>query len=106
MNLLYLILVVLVSSQFTHALECNILGQCYNSTLLSVVANSGNSKHCHTKCKTMPNCKWLTYDPAAEFCFLFSDCSSIVQDEDNCLDCVTSEVECPLLDCDDNLIIS
>ena len=104
MSLLYLICVVLASSQFTHSLECNILGQCYNSTLLSVVANSGNFKHCHTKCKTMPNCKWLTYDPAAEFCFLFSDCSSIVQDEDDCLDCVTSEVDCPLLDCDDNLI--
>merc|ERR1711860_211535 len=83
----------------THAKECNIQGRCHNSTLLSV-ANADNLKDCHTKCKTMQSCKWLTYDSEADFCFLFSDCSSIVQDEEDCLDCVTSEVDCPLLDCD------
>ena len=71
--LVYLILLVL---QFTHAKECNIQGRCHNSTLLSV-ANADNLKDCHTKCKTIQSCKWLTYDPVADFCFLFSDCSSI-----------------------------
>ena len=97
---MYLILLIFpILLPQSYSMECNIQGQCYNSSLLTVSYTANDVKDCTEECKTLNECTWLSFDPAAELCFLFADCSSIVHDQEACVDCVTSQVDCQS-DCD------
>ena len=70
--------------------QCNISGQCSDSTFL-LISTATDVKNCLKFCHDTPRCSWVTFMSNSNLCIAFASCDNI---SNVCQDCSTSKIDC------------
>ena len=94
-----LALLFVPTSSTSERITCRANGECIDSLEVFLDATSSYS-NCLRLCKDYDNCMWITYNTKNGLCVGLFNCFEI---SDGCPDCVSSEVDCEALICNEKV---
>ena len=77
---------------------CFVPGECQDSISIGVVQES-TPEQCLDECKATDDCQYFSHYQDNAICILLLDCVEL--SDDNCVDCISGDVNCDILVCDE-----